>query len=72
MVRSLQLFASTQSVAATVHVRNIKPTRSAALEAHRCTTGATHSNFIDSDDPELVVGEGGEMQNDRVEGPGVR
>lgn len=35
----------------------IKPTCTTALKAHRWTTRAAHSNFIDGDDPELVVGE---------------
>lgn len=55
-----------------VYLRKIKPTSTAALEACRRTTGATHSDFIDSDYPKLVVGERCEMQDDRVEVPRIR
>lgn len=49
-----------------------KHTCTAALEAHGWTAGATHPNFIDSNDPELIIGERCEMQNDRVEAPWVQ
>lgn len=55
-----------------MYFRKCKPTCTAALEARRWTTRATHSDFIDSDEPKLVVGERGEMKNDRVEVPWVR
>lgn len=50
----------------------IKRTSTAALEAHRRATRAAHSDSVDSQDPELVVCERYEMQNDRVEVPWIQ
>lgn len=50
----------------------IKRTSTAALEAHWRATRAAHSDSVDSQDPELVVCERYEMQNDRVEVPWIQ
>lgn len=48
-------------------IKSIKLTCTTALETRGWTTWSTWSNFINSNDPKLIVCKGNEMQNNRVQ-----